>query len=202
MREPSSSFASLPLRTLAAGIASCVAVAAWVAVTASVAFVACASTQAPGAGAMSSSAPASDSGSAPAPPSSASATAAGSAPASGSAPTPAPAGPPPVGGVVVIGQINAPKSFDPRPTLVTLQPKLLDCYNQTRASRPDLRGKLTLHIVVNEGGQALSADADATGAAYDAGLVQCIEGVLKAAGPKFPKPGGTATVNAPLVFRP
>jgi hypothetical protein len=129
-----------------------------------------------------------------------------SAPASsGSAAAPAastaPAGPPPVGGAVVIGEINAPKSFDPRPTILKLKSKLLDCYNQTRASRPDLRGKLTLHIVIGEGGQALSADADQNGAAYDAGLVQCIEGVLKA-GPKFPKPGGTATVNAPLVFHP
>jgi hypothetical protein len=147
---------------------------------------------APGASSESASAPSSES--APG-----SASAIGSAPAPGSAS--GPVGPPPVGGSVLIGEINAPKSFEPRPTLLTLQPKLLDCYNQTRASRPTLHGKLTLHIVINEGGQALSAEADPGGNAYDPGLVQCIEGVLKA-GPKFPKPGGTATVAAPLVFRP
>ncbi len=114
-----------------------------------------------------------------------------------------PASAPPVGGAVIVGDINAPKSFDPKPTLVALKPKLLDCFNQARAVTPGLHGKLTVRIVVNEAGTALSAEADATPGqgAYDPVLVKCIDGVVKA-GVKFPKPGGMATVSAPLLFRP
>jgi len=134
-----------------------------------------------------------------------------SAPAASSPPAPAaatdstppapPPGPVPIGGSVLVGDINAPPHFDPKPTIVALKPKLLECFNQARASNPSLHGKLTVRIQVNEAGVALSADADPGGNAYDPGLVKCIDGVVKN-GVKFPKPGGMATVAAPLVFRP
>src|SRR5450631_4018006 len=54
-----------------------------------------------------------------------------------------PSGPPPTGGSVMVGDINAPKSFDPKPVIVALKPKLLDCYNQARATKPSLHGKIT-----------------------------------------------------------
>jgi hypothetical protein len=100
----------------------------------------------------------------------------------------------------MVGPINAPPSFDPRPVMVALKPKLLDCFNQARAANPSLHGKLTVRIQVNEAGAALSADADTTFPAYDSTLVACIDALVKG-GVKFPKPGGMATVAAPLVFR-
>jgi hypothetical protein len=121
--------------------------------------------------------------------------------ATDSTPSAPPAGPVPIGGSVLVGDINAPPHFDPKPTIVALKPKLLECFNQARASNPSLHGKLTVRIQVNEAGAALSADADPGGNAYDPGLVKCIDGVVKN-GVKFPKPGGMATVAAPLVFRP
>jgi len=129
-----------------------------------------------------------------------------SAPPASSAPADAtasahPAGAPPIGGSVLVGDINAPPGFDPKPTIVALKPKLLDCFNQARANNPGLHGKLTVRILVNDAGAGLGAEADPGGHAYDPALVQCIDGVIKA-GVKFPKPGGTATVSAPLVFRP
>jgi hypothetical protein len=102
---------------------------------------------------------------------------------------------------VLVGDINAPPTFDPKPTIVALKPKLLDCYNQARAGNPSLHGKITVRILVDAAGAGLSAEADPGGNAYDPGLVKCIDGVIKA-GVKFPKPGGTATVSAPLLFRP
>ena len=117
-----------------------------------------------------------------------------------STPTPT-ANPVPTGGSVLVGDINAPKGFDPKPVIVSMSDKLVDCYNQARAGNPSLHGKVTLQIVVNEAGAVLSVDADRSGNAYDPTLVQCVDGAMKA-GAHFPKPGGTATVAAPLVFRP
>jgi hypothetical protein len=121
------------------------------------------------------------------------------APASGaSASVPAPV---PTGGSVVIGEINAPKSFSPRPTLEALSSQLVDCYNKARAADSALRGKVTLQINVNEAGAVLSVDAAPGGHANSPSLVMCINDLMKASA-HFPKPGGMATVNAPLVFRP
>ncbi|HEY3819890.1 MAG TPA: AgmX/PglI C-terminal domain-containing protein [Polyangiaceae bacterium] len=125
--------------------------------------------------------------------------------ASGSAPapalaTPAPA-PVPTGGSVLIGEINAPKSFNPRPSIEALSSQLVDCYNKARAADPDLRGKVTLQINVNEAGAVLSVDAAPGGHANSPSLVMCISDMMKASA-HFPKPGGMATVNTPLVFRP
>ena len=107
----------------------------------------------------------------------------------------------PTGGSVLIGEINAPKSFNPRPTVEALSGQLVDCYNKARAADPDLRGKVTLQINVNEAGAVLSVDAAPGGHANSPSLVMCIGDVMKASA-HFPKPGGMATVNAPLVFRP
>src|SRR5580704_4253238 len=67
------------------------------------------------------------------------------APPPASAPAP-PLGPLPTGGIVLIGEIASPPSFDPKATLDTLKPQLLSCYNQARRSAPALRGKLKLRI--------------------------------------------------------
>jgi hypothetical protein len=115
--------------------------------------------------------------------------------------TATPSGPPPTGGSVLVGDINAPKGFDPKPVVSSMSGELVGCFNQARAGNPSLHGKLTLHITVNEAGAVLSVDADPGGRAYDPVLVQCIGDAMKT-GAHFPKPGGTATVTAPLVFRP
>jgi hypothetical protein len=77
---------------------------------------------------------------------------------------------------------------------------MIGCYNKARASKPDLAGKLKLLILVNAAGTVLKVDAEAGGSANDQHLVDCLGDVLKTAA--FPKPGGMATVVAPLVFRP
>ena len=136
---------------------------------------------------------------APAPaPAPAPASASAPAPASASAPAPAPARP--TGGSVLFGDIAAPKGFDPKATLEAASPAILSCYADARATRPSLRGKLRLRFVVNEGGRVISVDADAGEPAYDAALVDCIGRVLRET--PFAKPGGTATILAPLVLRP
>jgi hypothetical protein len=101
---------------------------------------------------------------------------------------------------VLIGDIVAPPGFDPKATLDAAKSQLLACYNESRATNPALRGKLRLRINVNEGGTAVSIDAEPGGSANDPGLIACIGEALK--GLRFPKPGGTAIVTAPLVFRP
>lgn len=154
--------------------------AAWVA-------LGCASAPAP----TPAAAPAPEPESAPAP---------DSAPAPAAASTTAPA-PVPTGGAVLVGDINAPKGFNPKPTVESMKPQLVDCYNKARAAHPDLHGKITLQIQVNEAGTVLSVEAPPGGHAYDPALVACISDAMKA-GAHFPKPGGAAIVNAPLVFRP
>jgi hypothetical protein len=109
--------------------------------------------------------------------------------------------PVPTGGSVLIGEINAPKAFNPRPTVEGLSGQLVDCYNKARTADPDLRGKVTLQINVNEAGAVLSVDAAPGGHANSPSLVMCISEMMKTSA-HFPKPGGMATVNAPLVFRP
>ena len=126
------------------------------------------------------------------------------APPAASAPAPAPASAPsaplPTGGAVLIGDIVAPPPFDPKSTLETLKPALLACYNKARQSNPSLHGKLKLRINVNEAGSVLVVDAEPGGTAGDPALVACLSDAIKAV--RFSKPGGMATVTAPLVFRP
>jgi hypothetical protein len=106
----------------------------------------------------------------------------------------------PTGGAVLIGEIASGPSFNPKATLDGMKPDLLSCYNQARQNTPSLHGKLTLRINVNEVGSVLVVDAEPGGSAADPALVACLGAAIKAV--RFPKPGGMATVTAPLVFRP
>ncbi|HEX3344813.1 MAG TPA: AgmX/PglI C-terminal domain-containing protein [Polyangiaceae bacterium] len=124
--------------------------------------------------------------------------AAPASPATSVAPVPAPV---PTGGSVFIGEINAPKSFSPRPTIEALSGALVECYDKARAADPELRGKVTLQIDVNEAGAVLSVESAPGGHANSPSLVMCISDMMKARA-HFPKPGGMAIVNTPLVFRP
>jgi hypothetical protein len=103
-------------------------------------------------------------------------------------------------GSVLIGEIAAPKKFNPAPAMAALQPDLLGCYRKIRASVPTLRGKLKLRVIVNETGTAQSVAAEPGGGANDPALVSCLGDAIKAA--SFPKPGGTAILIVPLLFRP
>jgi hypothetical protein len=102
---------------------------------------------------------------------------------------------------VLVGDIVAPKGFDPKPTIDAFKPQLLDCYNQARASNPALHGKVALKIQINEAGAVNGVDAEPGGKPVDPALLACIGDAMKARA-HFPKPGGMATVTAPLVFRP
>jgi hypothetical protein len=100
----------------------------------------------------------------------------------------------------LIGEIAATPKFDPKKTLEAFKSELLDCYRQARVTHPDLHGKLTLKIGVNEAGNVLRVDADPGGSANDDALVACLRDAMKERA-QFQKPGGGATVVAPLVFR-
>jgi hypothetical protein len=138
-----------------------------------------------------------DAGPLPTPASSAASPSA-SAPASAS--PPASVGPLPTGGSVLIGDIVAPPSFDPKPAIVSAKEELVACYNKARQTTPSLRGKLMLRINVSETGKVMLVDAASGGTANDPVLVACLSEALRAV--TFPKPNGLATISAPFVFRP
>jgi hypothetical protein len=102
--------------------------------------------------------------------------------------------------VVSLGQVIAPKHFDPNAVLLSLKPQFLDCYNKARASNPTLHGRLGLKIVVQETGAVASVDADPGDTAYDPTLIVCLGDAFKSS--KFPSPGGMATIMVPMIFRP
>jgi hypothetical protein len=111
------------------------------------------------------------------------------------------AAPAPSGGVVSLGQVVAPPDFDPNAALVAMKPQFLDCYNKARATNPTLHGKIKLKIQVSPMGTVTGVDADPADPAYDPSLIVCLGDAMKAA--SFPKRGsGTATIFAPMVFRP
>jgi hypothetical protein len=125
------------------------------------------------------------------------------APTLASAPTPSPTSAPPApptGGSVLVGDIPGTKKFDPKPVVEENKPAMVDCYNKARAVKPSLSGKVKLLIVVNATGNVVKVDAEPGGAADDPTLVACIGEALKTV--SFPKPGGMATIVAPLLFRP
>ncbi len=130
----------------------------------------------------------------------------GSAAASASAPEPASGSgsaatnPPPTGGAVLVGDIVAPKGFDPKATLEGMKDAMIACYNKSRAADPKLAGKLTLKITIGEGGAVQAVEANPGGHANTPDLVACLGDAMRAV--RFPKPGGTAIVTAPLVFHP
>jgi len=148
------------------------------------------------------SAPAPASPASPAPPTptpAATATAEAPAPAAPSASAALPPTGPILPGIVSMGDIIGPPSFDPKPALVKLKPEILRCYTETRQVFPDLHGKLMLRIKINEAGAVTGTDAVPGGTANDPGLLGCIGDVIK--GATFPKPGGLATITVPLVLR-
>src|ERR1019366_6885603 len=101
-------------------------------------------------------------------------TPASSASAPASASPPASVGPLPTGGSVLIGDIVAPPSFDPKPAIVSAKEELVACYNKARQTTPSLRGKLMLRINVSETGKVMLVDAASGGTANDPVLVACI----------------------------
>ncbi|HXX70090.1 MAG TPA: AgmX/PglI C-terminal domain-containing protein [Polyangiaceae bacterium] len=145
---------------------------------------------------LASGGPSSASASSP-PPVATVALAASSGPAGGPAPS---VGARPITNVVVrIGEIAATPHFDPHATLEDLRPNLLACYRKALETNPEIRGKVTLRIHVGESGVVVRVEAEAGGAANDPQLVSCIDEDFKA-NARFPKPGGSAIVVAPLVF--
>jgi len=81
-----------------------------------------------------------------------------------------------------------------------LRPDFLACYEHVLAgSSPSLHGKLSLRVVIDEDGEVQSISALPGGAANDPELVSCLAHAIK--GAKFSKPGGTASVTVPLLFR-
>jgi hypothetical protein len=101
---------------------------------------------------------------------------------------------------VLIGEVVGPPGFDPKPALTGLKPAFLRCYNEARLLTPTLHGKLGLQIQVSESGLVTLVTAAPGGQASDPGMLACIGDATKAVG--FPKPGGNATINVPLVFKP
>jgi len=123
-------------------------------------------------------------------------------PSTGSAtPSLASASTPDNDGTVVIGAMAATGHFDPKSTLDDLRPDLMACFRRVHASNPAIHGKVTLRIQVDEAGLVLNVDAHPGGPANDPALIACIRDDFKA-NAHFARPGGSATIVAPLVFHP
>ncbi|MDP9149974.1 MAG: AgmX/PglI C-terminal domain-containing protein [Myxococcota bacterium] len=105
----------------------------------------------------------------------------------------------PVRSSVHLGEIASPVGFDPRPAIESVKPELVACYDVAGATSRALRGKLTLRIEVNEAGAVVHTQLEPGGAHEDPALVACM--VAAVAQARFPRPGGRATILAPLVFR-
>ena len=104
------------------------------------------------------------------------------------------------GGSVLVGEIPGTKKFNPKPIIEENKPAMVACYNKARAAKPELSGKIKLLILVNGAGGVVKVDAEPGGTANDAVLIACLGDAFKTV--PFPKPGGMATVVAPMVFRP
>ena len=100
---------------------------------------------------------------------------------------------------MTVGDIVGPPTSDANATLTALKPAFLHCYNETRTLFPDIHGKLTLRLRLNEAGAVTATESEPGGRANDPGLLACIGDALKTT--TFPKPGGIATITVPLVFR-
>jgi hypothetical protein len=98
-----------------------------------------------------------------------------------------------------VGEVVAPPKFDPKAALNAMKPELGRCYDETRTLLQNLHGKLTLQLRINEDGGVTATDGVPGGTANDPGLIACIADAMKNV--TFPRPGGTATVTVPLVFR-
>jgi hypothetical protein len=100
---------------------------------------------------------------------------------------------------VRIGEIARTPEFDPQATIETMRPDILACYRKALATNGAIHGKVTLRIQVAESGAVQRVEAEPGGPADDPGLIGCIRDDFKA-NARFPKPSGSATVLAPLVF--
>jgi TonB family protein len=102
--------------------------------------------------------------------------------------------------IVRIGDVASPPNFDVTGTLRELVlPQLTSCYSDALAASPGLHGKMVLSFEVNEQGVVTSA-TELKSTTNSPSLFACIKAAVIATA--FTKPGGTATVNVPLVFRP
>ena len=102
-------------------------------------------------------------------------------------------------GEVLLGDIEAPKQFNPKPTLEGLKSQFESCYKSALGRDASIHGRLKVRFIVEESGKvSLSEDAGSS-SLKDAPLIACVNDALK--GAAFPKPGGTATVTFPLSFR-
>jgi TonB family protein len=99
-----------------------------------------------------------------------------------------------------MGDVASPPSFDVTTTLRDLVlPQITSCYLDAVAASPGLHGKMLVSFDVNNQGTVTSA-METKSTVNSPTLSACIKSALLAT--VFPKPGGTATVNVPLVFRP
>jgi hypothetical protein len=95
--------------------------------------------------------------------------------------------------------VVGPAKFDPTAALAKLKPELSRCYDETRTLTPDLHGKLTLQLRLSDAGAVTDTSGLPGGSANDPGLVGCIADAAKAI--PFPRPGGTATITVPVIFK-
>ena len=74
------------------------------------------------------------------------------------------------------------------------------CYDKALMSNPQLKGKLSVKIVINQQGRVDSAEI-VDDSLHDAEVSKCVRGVISRL--RFPKPAdGTATVTFPFAFDP
>jgi hypothetical protein len=102
-------------------------------------------------------------------------------------------------GEVLLGEIEAPKQFNPKPTLEGLKSKFEGCFKTALALDASVHGRLKVRFVVEESGKVSSSEDAGGSSLKDTTLIACVNDAIKTA--TFPKPGGTATVMFPLSFR-
>ena len=102
-------------------------------------------------------------------------------------------------GEVLLGDIEAPKQFNPKPTLEGLKSQFEGCYKSALGRDASIHGRLKVRFVVEESGKVSLSEDAGNSSLKDAPLIACVNDSLK--GAAFPKPGGTATVTFPLSFR-
>ncbi len=74
------------------------------------------------------------------------------------------------------------------------------CYDKALTSNPQLKGKMSVKIVINQQGRVNSTEI-VDDSLHDAEVAKCVKGVIGRL--RFPKPAdGTATVTFPFAFDP
>jgi TonB family protein len=77
--------------------------------------------------------------------------------------------------------------------------RFVPCYEAALSQSPGLRGKMLIRFEVDRSGKVSKAE-DAGSALHEPTLLSCVLSEVQKV--SFPPPKGTATVTAPLVFRP